>query len=106
MRIKFGDKILEVDRVYHAGGIDRFVSVCPASSNTHYLIDCEELGYAKWLMFILLTRGYFDASGVDYSNDCNMQSLTQWETYCYEKTEEQKVFGKWVNGGRNKNDIS
>ena len=99
MRVKFGNKILEIDRVYHAGGTDRFVSVYPTSSkfdNSCYIIDCEESGYARWLMAILLTKGYFNASGVDYDNSND----PTWFEYCRNKTEEQKVFSKWVNGGK------
>ena len=91
MRIKFGNKIIECDRVVQPGGRDRFIDVI--SSNNHYVIDCEEINYAIWLMSVLLTKGFFDASGVDYDNS-NDRS---WFEYCNNKTEEQKVFGKWIN---------
>lgn len=90
MRIKFGNKVMEVDYVYNAGGHDRFVSV--NTSNGYYMIDCEEDEYARWLINTMLTKGYFDASGVDYDNSND----STWITYCINKTEEQKVFGKWI----------
>lgn len=91
MRIRFGSKIIEFDYACQLGEQDRFVNVI--STNKHYVIDCEKSNYASWLMCILLSKGYFDASGVDYdnSNDKN------WFDYCNNKTEEQKVFGKWIN---------
>ena len=93
MRIKIRNKIFEVDLVIHSKD-SRFVEV-RTSNNSIYSIDCEKLNYAEWLMHKLLTDGYFDASGVDYNND---QGDMSWYQYCYDKTEEQKVFEKWING--------
>lgn len=93
MRIKFGNKIIEADCIYNSGIGDRFIHIVSHITNTHYVIDCEEIKYAKWLMMQLLIEGYFNASGVDYDN-CNDPI---WFKYCKNKTEEQKVFGKWIN---------
>ena len=91
MRIKFRNKIIEFDRAFQLGGEDRFIEVW--STKHKYTIDCETNDYAKWLMYTLLTDGYFDASGVDYDNS-NDQS---WVDYCNNKTDEQRVFGKWIS---------
>ena len=91
MRIKFGNKIMESSYVCNPGGQDRFVGV--KTPNGLYVIDCEEPNYAKWLMHVLLTKGYFNASGVDYDNSND----PTWFEYCINKTEEQKVFDKWIN---------
>ena len=91
MRIKFRNKIIEFDHAHQSGGADRFVEVW--STKNKYMIDCETNNYAKWLMSTLLTDGYFDASGVDYDNSND----PTWFEYCRNKTEEQKVFGKWIN---------
>ena len=91
MRIKFGNKIIEFDQAIQLGGTDRFVDL--SSSRFRYIIDCEESNYAAWLIYKLLNNGYFNASGVDYNNS---QDPT-WLDYCLNKTEEQKIFGKWIN---------
>ena len=93
MRIKFGHKIIEFDHACQLSWADRFVEVW--SMKHKYTIDCETNNYARWLMSILLTDGYFDASGVDYDNS---QDST-WIEYCVNKTDDQKVFGKWINKG-------
>lgn len=101
MRIKFKEKILEVNKVFYLeddGDDNRFVSVYPVDS-VPYLIDCEEPNYAIWLMTTLLCDGYFDASGVDYTDSCD-DGFMSWISQCLEKMEEQKVFDKWINGGR------
>lgn len=90
MRIKFGNKIFECNYVRQL--TERFVYVCTCE-NRQYTIDCEEKNYVTWLMSILLTKGFFDASGVDYDNSNDQE----WVEYCNNKTEEQKVFGKWIN---------
>ena len=90
MRIQFGNKILEANSVFCFGGKNRFIDI--NTSMGHYVIDCEEPHYAKWLMNIMLTKGYFNASGVDYDNSND----STWFKYCNNKTEEQKVFGKWI----------
>lgn len=90
MRVQFGNKIVEADYVSNPGGLE-FVYVC--TPRGHYVIDCEEPNYASWLMNIMLTNGYFNASGVDYDNSND----PTWVHYCMNKTEEQKVFGKWIN---------
>ena len=90
MRIKFGNKVMEVDYVCNPGGHDRFVDV--NTPKEHYIIDCEEHEYARWLITTMLTKGYFDASGVDYDNSND----PTWFRYCINKTEEQKVFDKWI----------
>jgi hypothetical protein len=41
----------------------------------------------------MLINGYFNASGVDYDNSDD----PTWFEYCRNKTEEQKVFWKWIN---------
>ena len=89
MRVRFRNKIVETNYVCNLG---RFVNVVTPIGD--YVIDCEDPNYASWLMSIMLTKGYFNASGVDYdsSND------PTWLEYCRNKTEEQKVFGKWNNG--------
>ena len=92
MRIKFGNKIIESDYVCNPGGKDRFIYI--NTPNGQYTIDCEETYYAKWLMDILLTKGYFNATGVDYDNS---EDNNSWIDYCINKTEQQKVFGKWIN---------
>lgn len=94
MRVRFGNKIAEVHYIYNLGGQDRFVNV--RTPIGYYVIDCEEPNYASWLMDIMLTKGYFDASGVDYDNSND----PTWVEYCINKTEEQKVFGKWINQNR------
>lgn len=91
MRIKFGNKIIEFDHACQSGGTDRFVEVW--SKKHKYTIDCETDNYARWLMSILLTDGYFDASGVDYDNSNDWD----WLDYCINKTDEQRVFEKWIN---------
>ena len=91
MRVQFGNKIVETNYVCNPGGQDRFVHV--STSNGYYVIDCEELNYARWLINTMLTKGYFNASGVDYDNSND----PTWLEYCRNKTEEQKVFGKWIN---------
>lgn len=91
MRVQFGNKIVETNYVCNPGGQDRFIHV--STPNDHYVIDCEEPNYANWLISIMLTKGYFDASGVDYDNSDD----STWFEYCRNKTEEQKVFGKWIN---------
>lgn len=90
MRIQFGNKILETNYIVNLGGQDRFIDIHTPIG--HYVIDCEEPHYASWLMKIMLTRGYFNASGVDYDNSND----PTWFEYCNNKTEEQKVFGKWI----------
>lgn len=94
MRVQFGNKIVEADYICNPGGQDRFVYV--RTANGHYVIDCEEPNYANWLIDIMLTKGYFNASGVDYDNTND----PTWIEYCTNKTEEQKVFGKWINPNR------
>ena len=91
MRVQFGNKIVEASHVYNPGVQDRFVDVITPIG--HYVIDCEEPNYAHWLMSIMLTKGYFNASGVDYDNSND----PTWFEYCRNKTEEQKVFRKWIN---------
>ena len=91
MRVQFGNKIMETDYVCNPGGQDRFITV--GTRTGYFVIDCEEPNYASWLMTIMLTRGYFNASGVDYDNSND----PTWFEYCENKTEEQKVFGKWIN---------
>ncbi len=91
MRIKFGNKVMETNYICNLGGQSRFVDVITPIG--HYVIDCEEPNYASWLMTFMLTKGYFNASGVDYDNSDN----PGWFKYCKNKTEEQKVFGKWIN---------
>ena len=100
MRIKFGDRIYEVTKATYPGNTGRYVYI--SCSNGCYAIDCEEPNYASWLMTELLRKGYFDASGVDYTKmDYNYdESHKKWFKYCNNKIEEQKVFGKWINGGR------
>lgn len=93
MRVQFGNKIVETNYVCNPGG-QEFVYV--RTPTGHYVIDCEEPNYAHWLITTMLTKGYFDASGVDYDNS---NDLT-WIEYCINKTEEQKVFGKWINQNR------
>lgn len=94
MRVKFGHVIYETDRVSCPGeGEGRFVYV--NTFNGLYAIDCETVGGAKWLMNKILTDGYFNASGVDYNND---QDDFDWFAYCINKTDDQKVFNKWING--------
>ena len=93
MRIQFGNKIIETNYISNPGG-QEFVYV--RTPNGHYVIDCEEPNYAHWLMNIMLTKGYFDASGVDYDNSNDFS----WIEYCMNKTEKQKVFGKWINQNR------
>lgn len=94
MRVKFRHTIYEADKVSCPGEDEgRFVTV--KTSNGLYSIDCETISGAKWLMVKMLTDGYFDASGVDYNND---QDDLDWFGYCLNKTEEQKVFHKWING--------
>ena len=94
MRIKFGRKICEVDRVHHSLDNDeRFVIVF--TSNGKYYIDCESKNGAVWLMYTMLTKGYFNATGIDYNNVENDKS---WFEYCLSKNEEQKVFNKWIQG--------
>lgn len=95
MRIKFGDRIYEATKATYPGNTGRYVYI--SCSNGCYAIDCEKPNYASWLMTVLLLKGYFDASGVDYNND---QGDMNWFKYCDDKTEEQKVFGKWINGGK------
>jgi hypothetical protein len=85
---------VEVHYIYNLGGQDRFVKV--RTPIGYYVIDCEEPNYARWLMNIMLTKGYFNASGVDYDNSND----PTWVEYCKNKTEEQKVFGKWINQNR------
>ena len=94
MRVQFGNKIVEANHVCNPGGQDRFVDVITPIG--HYVIDCEEPNYASWLMSIMLTKGYFNASGVDYDNSND----PKWFEYCRNKTEEQKAFGKWINQNR------
>lgn len=94
MRIKFGDRIYESTKAIYPGNTGRYVYI--SCSNGCYAIDCEEPNYASWLMTELLWKGYFDASGVDYNND---QGDMSWFKYCDDKTGEQKVFSKWINGG-------
>lgn len=96
MRIKFGNKILEVSDICNPGGSDRFARV--KTSKGDYIIDCEEPRYTQWLMNRILKCGYFDATGVDYNNDEQDES---WFDYCISKTEDQKVFDKWINYGTN-----
>ena len=91
MRIKFGNKIIESDYVCNPGGQDRFVYI--KTPNGQYVIDCEEPNYAKWLMDVLLTKGYFNATDVDYDNSQD----DGWIKYCINKTEQQKVFGKSIS---------
>jgi hypothetical protein len=94
MRIKFGHVIYETDFVSCPGEDEgRFVTV--KTSNGVYSIDCETNAGAKWLMHKMLTDGYFNATGVDYNND---QNDMDWFGYCIDKTEDQKVFNKWING--------
>lgn len=92
MRIKFKNRIYEVDYVSNPKDTN-IVNV--RTSNGVYSIDCEEHNYAIWLLSTMLTKGYFDASGVDYNNDQNDSS---WYKYCKNKTENEKVFGRWING--------
>lgn len=100
MRIKFGDRIYEATEVIYAGYSERYVYI--SCSNGRYVIDCEEPNYAKWLMTTLLHEGYFDASGVDYTKmNYNYDEVhKKWFKYCDNKIEKQKVFDKWINGGR------
>ena len=91
MRMQFGNKIVEINYICNPGGQDRFVYV--RTPIGYYAIDCEEPNYASWLMTIMLIKGYFNASGVDYDNSND----STWFEYCKNKTEEQKVFGKWIN---------
>ena len=93
MRIQFGNEIIKVNYVYNPFQ-DRFVDVNTPDGT--YIIDCEEPNYASWLMSNMLTKGYFNATGVDYNNITNHPDPT-WYEYCRNKTEEQKVFGKWIN---------
>ena len=94
MRVKFGHKIYETDMVSCPGEDEgRFVTV--RTPNGLYSIDCETPSGASWLMHKFLTDGFFNASGVDYNND---QDDLDWFGYCWDKTEEQKVFHNWING--------
>ena len=98
MRIKFGHVIYETDFVScPVKDEGRFVTV--KTFDGIYSIDCETNAGAKWLMHKMLTDGYFDATGLcywsDYNNDKNDMD---WFEYCINKTEDQKVFKKWING--------
>ena len=91
MRVQFGNKIVEVNYVCNPGGQSRFVDIDTPIG--HYVIDCEKPSYASWLIETMLINGYFNASGVDYDNSND----PTWFEYCENKTEEEKVFGKWIN---------
>lgn len=91
MRIKFGDILYEVTQAV-APENSRYMRV-----NCHgcqYVIDCESPTLAQWLMATLLTEGYFNASGVDYTYDLGH---FEWYNACESKTEEQMKFAKWIN---------
>lgn len=92
MRILFRDSIFEVTEVRTTDN-SRYVRV-DAGKSRQFVIDCETPSLAQYLKLVLLTQGYFDASGVDYTESLGD---VDWYNYCDSKTEKQMKLGKWVD---------
>ena len=83
MRVKIGNRVLEIYQATVPGSKDRIIML-NTYRNEIYSVDCESVQGALFVLNKLLTEGYYDMSKFDYNND---QSDLSWYEFCQSKPE-------------------